>query len=133
MYISSLPFIVCEPTDLGFPPNVDHKPDAYFVQCIFTDSAGLGTMERNCHQHWNMGHCGISQDASNIFEFNTWGHFLCVQFYINSFNNSFKAIKKPTECTGDATPFPSDFKMGFNSQNISGTFYAATSKDSPYN
>lgn len=66
--IISVPFqcgAVCDPAGPSFPAytSADPKLGAMESQCIHTAAGRLGTIERNCHQDWLMGDCGVLQPA----------------------------------------------------------------------
>lgn len=106
------------------------------VQTIHT-SVDYGTLERDSHQDWLMGDCGIDQPASpsgavplpfvfpqNIrlpvmLDYSRNNHIICPAFYINAFENKFLAVPNQRCGLGNkiADPIPEGFAMGYMQQN----------------
>ncbi|XP_055685646.1 inactive pancreatic lipase-related protein 1-like [Lutzomyia longipalpis] len=142
----------CDPAQVGFLPypiTPDPKLSADNVQCIHT-SGDKGTVQRYCHQDWNMGHCGLYQDAAGLNPLND--HGTCPIFYNSAFRNNFNAIPMPLECLLPKflqildfrslanCVYPSGFKMGYmqrDKQGVcgpnGGNLYAKTTATYPYN
>ncbi|XP_055693097.1 pancreatic lipase-related protein 2-like [Lutzomyia longipalpis] len=143
---------VCDPAGPGFVATPDPRQAAENVQCVHT-SVDLGTLDRRCHQDWNMGHCGLYQDAAKPTLRDTGNHATCPIFYNSAFRNDFKAIPMPLECLLPQaldildfltlTPcnnYPTGFKMGYmqrDKQGVCGSkggnLYAKTTANYPYN
>lgn len=131
---------VCEPTSLGFPVTPDCKLSGLWVRGIHTNSRQMGTTNRNCHEDWNMGICGLYQSCPGLTELaiiDTQSHYLCVEYYVSALNNDFFAIPKPAYCTGgsaDFSQFP-QLKMGFRETRKPpvGEYYCNVSTTYPYN
>jgi len=80
------------------PSELNARSSAKYVQCIHANGLliGLGTTKRFCKTDINMGNCGQTQDAENA----TYGsHALCPLFYRSAFDNDFKLVDKPPNCT----------------------------------
>ncbi|XP_055691083.1 lipase member H-like [Lutzomyia longipalpis] len=127
---------VCDPAGPGFPNMPDPLVSAENVQCIHT-SNDKGTHKRNCHQNWNMGHCGWSQIAAGPYP--KGSHGLCPYFYNSAFRNFFVAVSRPAACPAtprDCQEHPENFQMGYmerRKQKAFGTLYAASTRNYPYN
>lgn len=118
------------------------------VQVIHT-SCDEGTLQRDAHQDWLMGDCGINQAAAAnssfmqplqmpsktsepiYIPFSRENHDMCPLFYLSAFENTFEAVVNPC-CLGsnrDAAPAPSNYSMGymqpdkgFDNEEIEGFF-----------
>ncbi|XP_065084036.1 pancreatic lipase-related protein 2-like [Ochlerotatus camptorhynchus] len=131
---------VCEPAGPGFDSDrvfssLEMKAAAKNIQCIHT-SIDKGTFRRECHQDWNMGNCGANQVAAGPYP--KGSHGLCPYFYNSAFQNEFRAIPKPNECSSirAVATWPVSFRMGFfcdTTSGITGDLYARTTKAYPYN
>ncbi|GAB0097839.1 hypothetical protein DMENIID0001_135140 [Sergentomyia squamirostris] len=129
---------VCDPAGIGFLDMPDARISAENVQCIHT-SSDKGTLQRNCHQNWNMGNCGVTQIAAGPYP--RGSHGLCPYFYNSAFRNTFRAIPRPITCLlclvcPPETEYPDNFQMGFmetRKHTVLGTLYAETSGSYPYN
>lgn len=121
----------CDPAGPLFYPNLIFQalgaPSAAAknVQTIHT-STDLGTLERNSHQDWLMGHCGSSQPGAPVEVTVVSGgkavpnnHIMCPTFYVNAFDNIFAAA--PNDGCGislrDVSPVPSNYSMGYTQPN----------------
>lgn len=92
------------------------------VQAIHT-SIDLGTAERDSHQDWLMGNCGIDQIGapyrSAVLGLVHNNHIMCPTFYVNAFENSFSAVPNLHCCNGgrNVFPIPANFSMGYRQPN----------------
>lgn len=103
----------------------DPKQAAKNVQCIHT-SAYAGTLERNCHQDWLMGHCGrylYARDDVEALLCEIFGrcnpepnqsHSMCPVLYNSAFKNNF-VFNNRHLCRSRrmVQNLPADFKMGY--------------------
>lgn len=113
---------------IGFDgkPQNDSKIAAKNVQCIHT-SYIVGTVERNCHQDWLLGYCGMNQKAARDVESMVCfiskefcmadpisSHSLCPHFYTSAFKNNF-TVDNYYRCDSKRllTNLPTNFKMGY--------------------
>lgn len=127
--------IVCEPykpdlktADLYTPP-IDV---AAHSQCIHTSSYSklhqnqytilsdlnirreYGSTERDCHQNWLVGRCGIQQDLDpNIYTDKT-DHSICPIVYNASFKNNMAAVDPKQTCDYNTAEEIIGVKMGYN-------------------
>lgn len=123
-------FVACDMAGPGFDffYTRDPKDAAKNVQCIHT-SNNAGTKERNCHQNWLMGHCGLFQDSANVTQAfyctlvnrnclnkdqPLFSHSTCPYFYNSAFKNDFVADNRH-KCLSSrmVKNLPGNFKMGF--------------------
>ncbi|XP_053659171.1 pancreatic lipase-related protein 2-like [Anopheles marshallii] len=130
---------VCEPAGPGFDGEQkyrekDPKEAAKNVQCIHT-SDNYGTHERKCHQNWNLGRCGKSQDAAGPYP--KGSHGLCPYIYNSAFKYDFLAMPNKQNCETKrlAPAWPKGFRMGYfmdRKSDVIGDLFAATSREYPY-
>lgn len=122
--------VACDPAGPGFYPNPLYqargspKLAARNVQTIHT-SPEFGTLERDSHQDWLMGICGIDQPGApykkNILSTGLEhdNHMMCPIFYVNSFENKFRAVVNDN-CGSDARdvfPVPANYYMGYRQKD----------------
>ncbi|XP_049540058.1 uncharacterized protein LOC125954092 [Anopheles darlingi] len=130
---------VCEPAGPGFDGDqkfrdLDPRLAAKNVQCIHT-SDNYGTRERNCHQNWNLGRCGKSQDAAGPYP--KGSHGLCPYMYNSAFRHDFLAAPNKQNCPTKrlATHWPKGFRMGYfmdRKSDVYGDLFADTTREYPY-
>ncbi|KAL7019636.1 hypothetical protein ACKWTF_011185 [Chironomus riparius] len=107
---------VCDPAGPGFDLGVDlgdHSLAAQNVQCIHTNSGGLGTTIKNCSQNWHMGICGTLQVGAQPFP--KGHHGLCPYYYTAAFKHDFIAWQNIYACysTRAVANYSVDFRMGY--------------------
>lgn len=115
--LSDIIFIVCEPAGPGFDGDQKYREKcpteaAKNVQCIHT-SDNYGTNVRKCHQNWNMGRCGKSQDAAGPYP--KGSHGLCPYIFNSAFKHDFLAMPNKQGCETKrlAPAWPKGFRMGY--------------------
>lgn len=143
---SNCPSAACDPAGPLFYPNIDHqlrgswRQAARNVQVIHT-SIDEGTFERDAHQDWCMGDCGINQpaaplndprfaiygladvnntDATGLYvPYSRKNHNMCPLFYVKAFEHRFEAVSNPCcpPSGRDAQPVPPNYRMGYMQAN----------------
>lgn len=104
------------------------------VQIIHT-SVDEGTFERDGHQDWLMGDCGINQDSSppNIEARSYFqivadqtpfyvpllreNHSTCPWFYISAFDHVFPAVENRCCPRSQRDAWPTNYRMGYMQPN----------------
>lgn len=129
--------LVCEPYKPELQPKFFKTPIdvAAHSQCIHTSSYrtlhpnGLqmitnpdttreyGDTERDCHQNWVVGRCGIVQDFDKTIFKSKTNHSICPYVYNASFANDMVAVGKRAICDINSADVIEGFKMGYNGLN----------------
>lgn len=127
LFLFLLNVLVCDMAGIGFDLVHAQNPQnaAKNVQCIHT-SYLIGSEQRECHQDWIMGKCGMCQPATddlmalycgtigNCDNEKLFSHNICPYFYNIAFSHDYIADNY-YNCTSPrmAKNLPENFKMGY--------------------